>query len=75
MLRRLLAFYRPVRVIAKELTLLRELYELDLAARGITRLTEQPKESDTEVSYMGQPATTKSRWPWGGEAATESPEE
>jgi len=44
----------PFSVIAKELTTLRELYELELSSRTspIRRITEKPKASDTEVSYM-----------------------
>lgn len=43
----------PFSVIAKELTTLRELYELELSSRtpSIIRITEKPKASDTEVSY------------------------
>lgn len=45
----------PLREIAKELRILRELYELDLSQRErpVIRSTEKPSKSDTEVSYMG----------------------
>jgi len=41
----------PLASIACELQVIRELYELDCAARGIRRITETPKPSDTEVTY------------------------
>lgn len=46
----------PFTVIAQELSTLRELYELELASQmpPIRRVTEKPKASDTEVSYMGE---------------------
>lgn len=46
----------PFSVIAKELTTLRELYELELSSRTppIRRVTEKPRASDTEVSYMDE---------------------
>lgn len=55
MLRLLLAFVRPLHVIASELKILRQLYEADLDSRDppIYRVTEKPHKSDTEVSYMG----------------------
>lgn len=56
-MRLLLAFVRifaPLRVIARELAIIRELWELELAARQppIYRVTAKPKAKDTEVSYM-----------------------
>ncbi len=55
MIRTLLALFRPLVAIAKELTIIRELYELDLASRdpSIMRVTEKPRKTDTEVTYMG----------------------
>ena len=46
----------PFSVIARELTTLRELYELELSSRTppIMRVTEKPRASDTEVSYMDE---------------------
>lgn len=46
----------PFSVIAKELTTLRELYELELSHHTppIIRVTEKPSVSDTEVSYAGE---------------------
>lgn len=41
----------PLAAIARELQILRELYELDLAMRGIRRITESPSPGDTEVTY------------------------
>lgn len=51
----LLAFFRPLRSIASELRIIRELYELDLQSRDnpIIRQTERPSKADTEVSYSG----------------------
>ena len=39
--------------IAKEITLIRQLYELDLGSRNppVYRITETPSPKDTEVSY------------------------
>jgi len=47
------ALIHPFGVIARELTLLRELYELELSARTppIRRITESPSSKDTEVFY------------------------
>lgn len=55
MLKALQSLLFPFTVIAQELTTLRELYELELSSRtpAILRVTEKPKASDTEVSYMG----------------------
>ena len=63
MLRALLAIFRPLYTIAKELTTIRELYELELANRYVnlkdavpmplSRVTEKPKKGDVEVSYQG----------------------
>lgn len=54
MLRTLLAIFRPLAQIAKELRILRELYEAELESRHppIYRVTEEPSKKDTEVSYM-----------------------
>lgn len=48
-----LALLRPLSAIARELRALRELYELELAQRDppIVRHTEQPADTDTEVTY------------------------
>lgn len=53
MIKRLLQIFTPFAVIAKELTILRELYEADLASREtpVIRITQSPKKSDTEVFY------------------------
>lgn len=47
----------PFAAIAKELQIIRELYELELASRQppIRRVTEAPSRWDTEVSYVGDP--------------------
>jgi len=52
----------PFSTIAREMSILRELYETELAARNppIIRITENPKKSDTEVSYMGDDDKPKS---------------
>lgn len=56
MIRTLLALFRPLTSIARELRIIRELYEADLDSRPnpIHRLTETPNKKDTEVLYAGQ---------------------
>ena len=50
-----LDFVLPLRAIAVELKIIRELYEADLLSRDepIRRVTEKPKKTDTTVSYQG----------------------
>jgi len=58
---RLKELLAPFSVIAEELRIIRELYELELSERKdhlgnpapIIRLTEMPSKTDTEISYMG----------------------
>ena len=52
----LLNLLLPFHAIAKELTVIRELYELDLANREkpIYRITESPGKDDTEVTYVDE---------------------
>ena len=59
---KLLALVNPFAVIARELTALRELYELELREREkpIIRVTEKPKKTDTEVFYDEEPEKPKS---------------
>lgn len=66
MLRLLLSLLRPLPELAKELRLLRELYELDLASRTppVYRLTEKPSKRDTEVTYQGQSDDTPRHKRW-----------
>lgn len=75
MLRLLLNLLRPLPEIARELRLLRELYELDLASRTppVYRLTEKPSQRDTEVSYQGQEERTPvwRKLGWGAAADSE----
>lgn len=54
---RMTSFLHPFWVIAEKLTVIAELYELDLASRvpPIRRVTEEPRRDDTEVSYAGVP--------------------
>jgi hypothetical protein len=61
---KLLQFLVPLRVIAKELTAIRELYEMEQNDKGFHRVTEEPSEDDTEVIYEAQPK----RKSWLGEA-------
>lgn len=54
----------PFSVIARELTTIRELYEMELQARDkpIVRVTVKPSKGDTEIFYAGDedtPATKK----------------
>lgn len=69
MIRALLAIFRPLYTIAKELTTIRELYELELSERYVPdqskhlpliRITEKPKKGDVEVTYQGTMADP--RW-------------
>ena len=50
-----LDFVLPLRAIAVELKIIRELYEADLLSRDepIRRVTEKPKRTDTTVGYAG----------------------
>jgi hypothetical protein len=59
--RRLLGLLSPFHDIARELKILRELYEAELAERDppIIRRTEKPRKSDTVVSYVGEEDRTK----------------
>lgn len=62
MMLKLIRLFAPFAVIAKELTIIRELMELELASRPIPirRVTEQPGRSDTEVFYTDVPTKPKS---------------
>lgn len=55
MFRTLRALFRPLTSIAKELAIIRQLYEADLASRPnpIYRVTEKPSKGDTEVTWSG----------------------
>ena len=57
MLKWLQSFFHPWQTIAQELTILRQLYELDLESHKppIYRITEKPSKGDTTVSYAGEP--------------------
>jgi hypothetical protein len=58
---KLSALFNPFGTIARELQIIRELYELELAARTdargnpapIHRVTESPGRRDTEVTFAG----------------------
>jgi hypothetical protein len=52
---KLMRVLAPFSQIARELTIIRELYEAELASYNppIIRITEKPKKSDTTVTYMG----------------------
>lgn len=59
MLKQLLEFLVPLREIAKELHIMRELAELYLAEKpGIHRVTQKPRENDVEVTYGYQDPST-----------------
>lgn len=55
MLRTLLALFRPLTSIARELRIIRELMELELESRTppIYRVTETPSKRNVEISYTG----------------------
>jgi hypothetical protein len=68
MIRRLIRFLFPLRSmslelrnIARELSIIRELYELELATHKppIWRITESPGKGDTEVFYTGEEPSKK----------------
>ena len=79
MLKALLAVFRPLHTIARELTTIRELYELELSnrlvdprhvERPLMRITEKPKKGDVEVTYQGDvtgPAWKQLDWDDGPE--------
>lgn len=59
---KLMRLVAPFAAIARELSTIRELYELDLGSRKppVYRFTEKPKRSDTEVTYAGEEPKRKS---------------
>jgi len=63
---KLFSLLAPFAVIARELTILRELYELDLGSRQppLYRITETPSIRDTEVSYAGEKDDTPKHKKW-----------
>jgi predicted SnoaL-like aldol condensation-catalyzing enzyme len=50
----------PLPELVKDIRIIRELYEADLAERHIHRQTEKPKTSDTSVSYSGFDSESRS---------------
>lgn len=64
MFRIIRAAISPSRAIAAELRIIRELYELDLASRGLYRITETASKGDTEISYsdVDEPRKKANRW-------------
>ncbi len=77
MFRALLAIFRPMKQIADELRILRQLYEADLESRQppIYRLTETPSKRDTEVSYAGVRDERPIYKKWFGPADVEEDED
>lgn len=59
---RLKDIFLPFSQIAKELAIIREMYELELSSRNppIIRVTEEPRRGDTEVSYTDDKPKAKS---------------
>lgn len=53
----------PFWAISRELSILRELYELDLASHTppVVRITESPSRGDTEVLYSDESGKPKSK--------------
>lgn len=52
MLKGIIRFMIPLRTVAKELTTIRELFELYLSeVHGVVRITEDPHKWDTEITY------------------------
>lgn len=77
MLRILLALVRPLAQIAKELRVIRELYEMELESRQppIYRVTEKPSKHNTEISYTGVRDERPIYKRWFGPADVEEDEE
>ncbi len=77
MLRTLLALFRPLTAIARELRILRELYELDLESRTppIYRVTETPSKRNVEISYTGVTDERPAYKRWFGAADVEEEED
>ncbi len=55
MIRTLLALFRPLTAIARELKIIRELYEAELESHTppIYRVTETPSKRNVEITYTG----------------------
>jgi hypothetical protein len=72
-IRLLLSFLRPLATIAQELHILRQLYEMELAARDppLYRVTEQPNPSNTEVMYGTSDPPKQKKWPWSEDVIEE----
>lgn len=78
---RIAQFVHPFAEIAKELRIIRELYEAELSERyilqrdgdrlapaPIRRVTEKPSRHDTEVTYAGDNPKPDFFGPWDDEA-------
>ena len=65
-MRTLLGIIRPFASIARELRIIRELMEMEMASRNppIIRQTERARRSDTEVSYAGVQETVPGYKRW-----------
>jgi len=76
-LRLLISLVRPFASIARELRILRELYELDLGSRQppILRHTEKASKRDTEVMYSGVTEDRPMYKRWFGPADVEEDED
>lgn len=59
---KLMRLVAPFAAIARELSIIRELYELELGSRNppIIRITETPGKSDTTVTYADDAPKAKS---------------
>lgn len=64
MFRLIRSIISPARGILSELRIIRELYELELEAQGIRRITERPNRTDTEVFYTGEQIHKKTFREW-----------
>lgn len=66
MIETLRIIFAPLQVIARELTHIRKLYEQELLSRTnpVYLFTEEPKETDTVVSYMGEHQTVPKHKRW-----------
>ncbi len=77
MLRALLAIFRPMKQIADELRIIRQLYEAELESRQppIYRITEAPSKRNVEISYTGVADERPMYKRWFGAADVEEDED
>ena len=77
MLRTLLAIFRPMKQIADELRIIRQLYEAELEMHDppIYRVTEAPSKRNVEISYTDVADERPAYKRWFGAADVEEDED